>query len=79
MYYKYVHSMNLKVFSNMKLYNLHKLTSIFILQELVKKKSEEIVKSVAKPFNKHVTQRKQRQQPVERSVTLPSIKDFSFG
>ncbi|VDI30692.1 Hypothetical predicted protein [Mytilus galloprovincialis] len=50
-----------------------------VTTELVKKKSEEIVKSVAKPFNKHVTQRKQRQQPVERSVTLPSIKDFSFG
>lgn len=58
--------------------DLHK-NLVDVTTELVKKKSEEIVKSVAKPFNKHVTQRKQRQQPVERSVTLPSIKDFSFG
>lgn len=52
--------------------NLNKMT-----EELSKKKSEERIKILEK--TKRAPLKRQRLQLVERSITLPSIKDFTFG
>lgn len=57
--------------------DLHK--NINEITEMSKKKLEDRMRMLIKPINMSQKTNKRLNPPIERSVTLPSIKDFTFG